>query len=84
MNLARFLNALRILRNINRYELEDAGIVPPFVIGSNRNADVPWVNFREDPFYFLMHCDDTMAAKIWTIVESRQPVPKPPHADAAT
>lgn len=69
MDLARFLNALRILRSIDRWELDEAKAVTPNL------SDKFWVSFRDNPYDFMMRCDDETAAKLWALIEARQPAP---------
>lgn len=73
--LARFLNALRILRSIDREE---------FVHGGVRGSE--WASFTYSPTIWLMNASDEDAARVWALVEARQPgaavvrpaVPEPP------
>ena len=61
--LRRFTNAVRIMRSIDEFELSDEGAI---------SSLSQWRLFRSDPFGFLIHADDSTAAKIWAIVERRQ------------
>lgn len=60
MNANQFANALRILRNIDQFEVK-------FLTTSQ------WPKFRDDPYVFMMRADGPTLEKIWAIVESRQP-----------
>lgn len=64
MTLTEFLNALRILRSIDRYELVDAGL---------QLDDGEWHDFRDNPYNWICLASDQRAAELWLIVESRQP-----------
>lgn len=63
MKLRRFLNALRILRSIDRHEV---GWMP----------EILWQRFNDDPFETLLRLDDDMAAKVFAVVKKRQTEPK--------
>ena len=65
MTFAEFHNALRILTNIDRHELEAAGVIE----ANDHNA---WGEFRRDPFRRFIRSDDATAAKLWAIIERRQ------------
>jgi hypothetical protein len=68
MTLREFHNGLRILRGIDRWELEEAGVVgEPF----NLPDDLRWIAFRDDPYGFFIRADDDTAAKLWSIIERR-------------
>jgi len=64
LNLRSFHNGLRVLLNIDRPELEQAGVLP----AGDHNA---WGEFRRDPFRWLIRADDARAAKLWALVERR-------------
>lgn len=63
MTLTEFLNALRILRSIDRAELADAGI---------QLDDREWRDFRGRPYWWICSANDQRASKLWSIIESRQ------------
>lgn len=63
MKLHRFLNALRILRSIDRHEVRWM-------------PEIIWQRFNDDPFETLLRLDDDMAAKVFAVIEARQPEPK--------
>ncbi len=65
MQFAEFHNALRILLNIDRCELEVAGIIKP----GDHNA---WGAFHRDPFRWFIRADDSQAPKLWALIERRQ------------
>ncbi len=56
----RFMNALRILHSIDRWEIE--GLV-------NFN----WESFSRDPAHYLMSASDNFADVVCGIIERRQP-----------
>lgn len=60
----RFVNALRILCSIDRHELTEAGV--PM-------GDEQWNAFRRNPVAVLVHSDEERIARIWSIIERRQP-----------
>lgn len=68
MTLREFHNALRVLLNIDRDELERAGIIGH----ADHNA---WGTFKRDPYRFLIRADDETAEKLWRLIEARQPKP---------
>ena len=63
-NAQRFHNDLRILLNIELSDLEAAGI----------NMDHSrWVSFMTDPYRWAIRASDEDYAKLWAIIETRQP-----------
>lgn len=70
MTLSEFLNALRILRSIDRFELADVGI---------QLKDGDWCDFRDSPFRWLCLASVQDAEAIWSIVQRRQPKEKDPR-----
>lgn len=67
--LRRFHNAMRILLNLDRDEIETEGVINLL----DAAADAKWERFRTDPFRFFVRADDATAEKLWTIIEKRQP-----------
>ena len=65
MDIREFHNALRILLNIDRDELEAVGVIDH----ADHNA---WGTFTRDPFRFFIRSDDATADKLWAIIEARQ------------
>lgn len=65
MSFAEFHNGLRILLNIDRPELEAAGVIKV----NDHNA---WGTFTRDPFRWFIRADDETAAKLWAIVQRKQ------------
>lgn len=64
MNIREFHNGLRVLLNIDRHELESAGIIKT----NDHNA---WGEFRRDPFRWFIRADDERAKKLWALMERR-------------
>ena len=56
----RFMNGLRILHSIDRWEIEDL-------------VNVNWESFSRDPSRYLIAASDNFADAICGIVERRQP-----------
>lgn len=77
MERSRFRNALAILRSIDHHELVDVGVIPAGPRGYGL-----WDSFTRDPIRFYLKLDDEREAKLWALIESRQPTtevaPKPP------
>lgn len=70
MTLKRFHNALRILLSIDGPDFHEAA------------PDGDWQAFRDDPFRYLIRCDDEQAQALWKLVEARQSkVPLPVKDD---
>ncbi|TXH51334.1 MAG: hypothetical protein E6Q97_18745 [Desulfurellales bacterium] len=67
--LRRFHNAMRILLNLDRDEIETEGVINML----DAAADAKWERFRTDPFRFFIACDDATAEKLWAMIEKRQP-----------
>ncbi len=62
MTLREFLNALRILRSIDRAELIDAGL---------ELHDKEWMDFRGDPYRWLCLASGERPDRLWAIVQGR-------------
>ena len=60
MELREFHNGMRILLNIESFDLAMANI--------DRDAQK---QFLEDPLRFFIRCDDETADKLWAIIERR-------------
>lgn len=67
MTLPRFLNALKILRSIDRDELQNAGVPV---------SEEAWGYFREAPYRWLIVADADDQERVWAIIEDRQPKEK--------
>ena len=65
MRLAEFHNALRILINLDRDDLEGAGII-------KRGDHNSWGTFHRDPFRWFIRTDDETARKLFTLIERIQ------------
>ena len=63
MTLTEFLNALRILRCIDRGVLIDAGL---------DLSGLEWRDFRDEPFKWLCLANSHDGELVWQIVKSRQ------------
>lgn len=63
MKRHEFHNALRILRSIDRYELEQKGVI------MNDNT---WQAFRDYPFNQFIQMPELWAEAVWEIIEERQ------------
>lgn len=64
MELRKFLSALRILRSIDRDELEAVGAI-------QRGDNVQWNHFLLHPFEWFIWAEDDRAQAAWGIVERR-------------
>lgn len=65
MNALRdFHNRLRILFNIDRDELENAGVIEAGDVAA-------WNTFATDPIKFFLRCNDSTTQKLWTLIEAR-------------
>lgn len=62
MELQEFHNALRILRSIDRHELEEAGL---------QLTDNQWLIFCHGPHDWFLRASDDEARKVWKIIEER-------------
>jgi len=81
MTRERFLNAAKILLNIDKDELEAAGVIKPGAVGGS-----DWTRFNDDPLIFLVKLPDDRYARLWEMIEARQPKLKvsSPSATAET
>lgn len=64
MDFEKFHNVLRVLRSIDRDELEAAGVLK----AGDHNQ---WGVFRRNPFMWLIRAEDWRARKVWEIVKRR-------------
>jgi len=62
MTFRQFRNGLCILRSIDRSELTD--------VGFDMTHD-QWYSFRDDPYEYLLRCDDERAKWIWAVIGKR-------------
>jgi len=69
MTLREFHNGLRILINIDRWELEEAGIVKTY--GEIARREATWESFKKDPYRFFITASDAQAICLWSIIEKR-------------
>lgn len=73
MTLREFHNALRILTSIDRWELEEIGVVK--TTGAIIKRHEQWEAFQRDPYRFFIRADNETAEKLWRLIEARQPKP---------
>lgn len=66
MTFDEFHNALRILLNIDKWELDEAGV------HFSPDGKHSWDAFRDNPWRAFILRDTPTAKKIWEIVERRQ------------
>ncbi len=64
MTFKEFRNALCILRSIDAHELVEAGVLHP-------NRDSRWLDFKDDPYEFLLRADDPTTDKLWALMIKR-------------
>ena len=69
MTFAEFHNGLRILINIDRWELEEAGVLK--TRGPIFNREERWKAFRENPYRFFIGADTPTAKKLWDLIQKR-------------
>ena len=63
-----FMNAVRILMNIDKHELEGAGVLKPNQVGGS-----DWTRFNKDPLMFMAKLPDDRMDSLWGLIQSRQP-----------
>jgi hypothetical protein len=68
----RFINACRILMNLDKDVLEDAGVIKPNQVGGS-----DWTRFNKDILMFIVKLPDERFEAIWHLIEERQPQPRP-------
>lgn len=64
MEFKQFHDALRILANIDRDELESAGVLA-------KGDHNQWGEFRRNPFRWFIRVPDAKSLKLWGIIETR-------------
>ena len=62
MKMAEFHNALRIMRHIDRSDLEAKGI---------HLSDQQWFSFSSNPYMWFIKCSDIDMIKIWQIIDNQ-------------
>ena len=72
MDKSRFHNAIRILLNIDKYELIEASI-----IRDGDETGTCWTRFNNDPLIFIAKLNDDKYDALWELIEARQPKRKP-------
>jgi hypothetical protein len=63
-DLHRFINALRICANIDRWQLEEAGV---------KMDDTHWSRFTNSIDVWFMKASDADAERVWGIIDAQQP-----------
>lgn len=81
MDAPRFINALRIMWNLDRHHLVEAAVL-------DADDKHGWEVFRDNPHDAAIRLGDERAEKLWALVESKQPktsggMPADPVRDAA-
>ena len=64
MTLREFHNALRLLLNIDMFELEEAGVIA-------KDDMRAWYEFRDNPWRWFITAPAQTAAKLWALMEKR-------------
>ena len=78
MTKAEFRDALCVLRSIDCWELEEAG-----VFDNIERRDSVWPEFRDDPFRTFILLPEKMAEKVWSIIERQMRRSVPSASPAA-
>lgn len=73
MNAHSFVNACRIIMNLDKHVLEEGGVMKPGQIGGS-----DWDRLNRDPFMFLLKLPENRLEQLWTLIEARQPKAKKP------
>lgn len=66
MSLALFHNGMRILLNLERHDLIDAGVIQP-------EDAAAWRRFSDNPHRWFIVASDEQARRLWDVIERRQP-----------
>lgn len=66
MNPREFHNALRIMWNLDRHELVDAGVI-------EADQEGHWLAFRDHPHATAVRMNDERFDRLCKLIESRQP-----------
>jgi len=64
MDGQRFANICRIMMNIDKADLVEAGIMHANEGGND------WRRFNDQPFIFVVKLDDVKLAKLWALIEA--------------
>lgn len=75
MNARTFVNACRIIMNLDKHVLEAAGVLNPGQVGGS-----DWDRLNRDPFMFLLKLPEDRLERLWTLIVSRQPKRSAEHA----
>ncbi len=66
MTLADFRNAALILRALDRDTLITEGVIPGGSLALYKQ-------FQDDPVRWLLHAEDAVAARLWSVVDRNLP-----------
>ena len=66
--IRRFRNTFAILMNVDKHELEVAGVMRPDQVGGG-----DWERFNKDIGMFVLKLPDDRLEALYELVESRQP-----------
>lgn len=75
MNAHSFVNACRIIMNLDKHVLEEGGVFDPGQVGG-----CDWDRLNRDPFMFLLKLPEDRLERLWALIEARQPKPTKPDA----
>ncbi|MGQ4273438.1 hypothetical protein [Terrihabitans sp. B22-R8] len=65
---ARFRSACHIMMNLDKHELEEAGVIKPGAVGGS-----DWTRFNRDPLIFVVKLPDDRFAALWRLIEASLP-----------
>ncbi len=80
MTFQQFHHALRILRNLEREDLEAAGVIDRGEHCRAEHMERQWLSFQADPFRWFIRADDERAHKLFALIEARAGGTRPRHA----
>jgi sulfur transfer complex TusBCD TusB component (DsrH family) len=67
LSYAEFHNALRIMLNLDRSDLVQAGVL-------DAQDERGWARLRDDPFRWFIRAEDARAERFWRLIQRRQPM----------
>jgi hypothetical protein len=70
MDAFKFADLCRTMLNIDRDQLEAAGVLTP---GKTDDGGTSWKRWNDEPFIFVAKLDDDRVQKLWALLQAQNP-----------
>jgi len=70
MDAFQFADLCRTMLNIDRDELENAGVLTP---GKTDDGGTSWKRWNDNPWVFVLKLDDERLQRLWVLLGARNP-----------